>query len=112
MTAIIKEWIAAIICIGVPVFLMYQNDNATILSIAVISYAVMGGLQEWKKKPYTTYAPLVAYAAIIIYGAVRVALSDEVFYKEKTELLVNIVKYGSFILLSIPFIYNINKVKE
>lgn len=112
MKVTIKEWIAIIICIGVPVFLMYQNDNATLLSIPVITYVVAAGLQEWKKKPYTTYAPLVAYAALIIYGAVRIALVDEVFYKERTEVLVNIVKYGSILLLSIPFIYNINKIKE
>ena len=105
------QWVAMIICIGVPLFLMYQNHHTALLGVAVISYVTVAGIEELRKKKYTTYAPLIAYIALITYGAVRIALADEVFYEERTEVLVNIVKYGSIILLAIPFFYIYNKEK-
>ena len=84
---------------------MYQNHDSGIFGTAVISYAALAGIEEWKKKKVTTFAPLAGYIAMIVYGAVKISLADEVFYSGRTEVLVNIVKYGAILLLAIPFLY-------
>lgn len=107
-----KKWcsfIAFVIALGVPIFLMYQNHDSSILGVAVFSYVIAVVFEEWKKKKFTTYATILAYIAIITYGAVKMAMVEEVFYKERVEVLVNIVKYGSILLLATPFFYLYNK---
>lgn len=100
-----RQWIAVTICIAVPVFLMYQNNESGIFGTAIISYVVMAVAEEWKKIKVTAFAPVVGYIAIIMYGAVKITLTDESFYKERIDILVNIVKYGAILLLAIPFFY-------
>ena len=101
----IEQWAAVSICIAIPAFLMYQNHDSGIFGTAVISYATLAGIEECKKNKATRYAPLVGYIAMIVYGAVKIANTNEVFYNERTEVLVNIVKYGAILLLAIPFLY-------
>jgi intracellular septation protein A len=107
-----KKWfslIGIVIALGVPIFLMYQNDDSSILGVAVIVYVIAVVVEEWKKKKVTTYAAILAYVAMITYGAVKMAMAEEVFYKERSEVLVNIVKYGAIILIATPFLYLDNK---
>ena len=100
-----KQWIAVTICIVVPAFLMYQNHNTTLFSMAVLSYVVIGVIEELKKRKVTTWAPLVGYITMIIYMSVKIVMSDKVFYRQQTEILVNVVKYGAILLLAIPLLY-------
>lgn len=101
--------IAIIIAFGIPAFLMYQNHDSSIFGVAVFAYVIVAAFEEWKKKKVTTYATILAYVAIITYGAVKMAMVEEVFYKERAEVLVNIVKYGAILLLATPFLYLYNK---
>lgn len=107
-----KKWcslIAFIIALGTPIFLMYQNHDSSILGVAVFAYVIAAVVEGWKKIKVTTYATILAYVAIITYGAVKMAMVEEVFYKERAEVLVNIVKYGAILLLATPFLYLDNK---
>ena len=107
----LNEWIAVIISIGVPALLMYLTHETTIFSVAILTYVLVAVLEELKKIHFTTLAPLAAYIAMIVYGAVKIVLADEVFHNERIEVLVSIVKYGAILLLAIPLLYKINKVK-
>jgi len=99
------EYLAMIICIGVPTFLMWRFGLTQAFGVAICSYVIVAAITEWKKARIIHYAPLVAYVLMVVYYAVRVAFGEEIFRGGKVDDLEVVVKYGVILLFAIPLLY-------
>ena len=61
------EYIALVICIGVPTFLMWHFGLTTAFSVAILSFVLVATISELKKAKIIHYAPLVAYILMVVY---------------------------------------------
>ena len=102
------EYLAFIICIGVPTFLMWYFGLTQAFGVAIGSYVIVAVIAEWKKARVIHYAPLVAYILMIAYYAVRIVFEEKIFREGKVDDLVVVVKYGVLLLFAIPLLYNYN----
>jgi len=102
------EYLALIICIGVPTLMMWCFGLTQAFGVAIGSYVIVAVITEWKRAKIIHYAPLVAYLLMIVYYAIRIVLEEKYFRDEKVEDLEVVVKYGVFLLFAIPLLYNYN----
>jgi hypothetical protein len=102
------EYLAFIICLGVPTFLMWYFGLTQAFGVAIGSYVIVAVIAEWKKARIIHYAPLLAYILMVVFYAVRVVFEEKIFRDGKVDDLEVVIKYGVILLFAIPLLYNYN----
>lgn len=103
-------WIAMIIALGVPIFLMYHCNMTKLCFASIPIYLIAGILCEYFKRKLLWCTPIFAYLYMILCGVWEIVSGDQIFYQRDSIILVQIVEYGSIVLLAIPIFYYNDKI--